>query len=175
MDVTSDRRFRFEAGSAAVWAAVTRVDHYRAWWPWLREFDGTQFAEGVRWRCAVRPPLPYTVHLAVTLVEVVAGRSVRARVDGDVVGWAHLTLGDTPIGGAEDGVAAGAGCELRLVSRLTPERPLLRALSIAAPPVARFGHDRVLTTGAHRFGRLALPQPAGDALRHARAGRTVLD
>lgn len=146
MDVRSDRRFRFDAERAVIWAAVARVDRYQEWWPWLHDFDGAAMREGERWRCVIRPPLPYQLRFDVMLVEVIEHRRVSARLDGDITGWAQLTAVDR-----------GAGCELRLQSALSPANRTLRLVASVARPVVTFGHDWVLDTGAREFRSRALP------------------
>ncbi len=146
VDVRSDRRFRFDAERAVVWAAVARVDRYQEWWPWLHDFDGAAMREGERWRCVIRPPLPYQLRFDVVLVEVIEHRRVSARLDGDITGWAQLTAVDR-----------GAGCELRLQSALSPANRTLRLVASVARPVVTFGHDWVLDTGAREFRSRALP------------------
>jgi hypothetical protein len=145
VDVRSDRRFRFDAERAVVWAAVASVDRYQEWWPWLRDFDGAALREGERWRCQIRPPLPYRLRFDVVLVQVLEHQLVQARVEGDITGWARLTAVDR-----------GSGCEVRLMSTLSPTNRTLRLLSRVARPVVTFGHDRVLETGASAFRRSAL-------------------
>ncbi|HVF13289.1 MAG TPA: hypothetical protein VM942_01750 [Acidimicrobiales bacterium] len=138
--VRSDRTFRFTVGQEALWAALTSVDRYRHWWPWLRRFDGGSFSEGARWRCAVRSPLLYPVRFDVVLDEVIAGRSASASVFGDIAGQARLDVS-----------LVEGGSQLRLVSTLASDRRLLRLIFRLAPPVARFGHDRLLATGLRQF------------------------
>jgi hypothetical protein len=145
VDVRSDRRFRFDAERSVVWAAVARVDRYQDWWPWLRDFDGAALREGERWSCVIRAPLPYSLRFDVVLVEVVERRLVRARVDGDITGWARLTAVDRE-----------PGCEVRLMSALRPANTTLRLLARVARPVVTFGHDWVLDTGASAFRSSAL-------------------
>jgi hypothetical protein len=146
VDVRSDRRFGFESERASVWAAIARVDRYQEWWPWLHDFDGAALRVGERWRCVIRPPLPYTLRFDVLLVEVVDHQLVRARVEGDITGWARLTAIDR-----------GAGCEVRLMSALSPANRTLRVVARVARPVATFGHDWVLDTGAREFRRALQP------------------
>ena len=40
MSIHSDRRYAFAASADEVWSALTRVDQYATWWPWLVQFDG---------------------------------------------------------------------------------------------------------------------------------------
>lgn len=140
MDIHSDRRFRFDIERASVWASITRTDQYREWWPWLKGFDGSAFSEGASWRCVVKPPLPYALHFAVDLVEVIDHELVRARIEGDITGWAQLTAIDHDV-----------GSEFRLISELSPANGALRLIARVARPVAAFGHDWVLDTGARQF------------------------
>ncbi len=148
MDVRSDRTFTFANDVATVWAAFTQVGAYRTWWPWLAEFDGVEFAEGVTWRCSVRPPLPYTLHFDLTLTEVQPHRRAAAAVEGDLHGSAALDVVELDGGGA---------CRVRLQSQLSPTHPLLVAVARVARPVVIFGHDWVLDNGLRQFAAKALP------------------
>ena len=145
MDVRSDRRYRFASPPDVLWAAMTQVDAYQRWWPWLRAFDGTTFAEGATWRCVVQPPLPYTLRFSIRLEEVGGPRFVTASIDGDITG--HAAIDVTPIDG---------GCELRLISTLSPRNAALRAVARVAQPLVRFGHDWVLDAGLRQFERRGL-------------------
>jgi hypothetical protein len=124
-----------------VWAALARPDRFPETWPWLRDFDGAELRAGVVWSCWVQPPVPYRVRFRLHLVEVDEGRRVVADVDGDVEGHADLVV--TPLG-------EGA-TELHLTSELAPANGLLKGVLGVAPPVARFGHDWILATGARQF------------------------
>lgn len=145
MKVRSDRHYEFAVGPDELWAAVTRVEDYRRWWPWLRRLRAEAFAEGETWACLVQPPLPYSLRLRVTLDEVVAPRFVTATIGGDIEGHAGLDI--TP---------AGEGSRLRLVSTLTPTNAVLRAFARVAQPVVRYGHDWVLDTGVRQFRQRAI-------------------
>ena len=144
MQVRSDRWYDLPASRSSVWRAFT-TRRFRAWWPWLVEFEGAALAAGQRWSCTVSPPLPYVVRFTLDLVEVRPHRSVRADVAGDVVGRARLDLVD-----------ADEGCRLHLVSDLAPGNAALRLVVAAAHPVVRRGHDWVLDTGARQFVERAL-------------------
>jgi uncharacterized protein YndB with AHSA1/START domain len=143
--IGSDHRFRFAADPDTVWRAMASVDQYRTWWPWLRRFEAGSLRAGERWTCEVRPPLPYAVRFVVVLDEVVGAERVRSSIEGDIVGTAELTLR-----------ARESGSELHLTSELEPAHRLLRSLGRLARPLARYGHDWVITTGARQFER-ALP------------------
>lgn len=146
MDIRSDRRFGFDVEHASLWTAISRVDRYREWWPWLHHFDGDALREGERWQCVVKPPLPYRLQFHVVLVEVVDRDVVRARVDGDIGGTARL-----------DVIDHGPHSELRLRSELVPTDRTLRLIARVARPVVTFGHDWVLDTGVRQFRAAALP------------------
>lgn len=147
MDVSSDRRYRFEIGPEELWPLMVQVDDYRRWWPWLRACDATTFEPGAQWRCVVQPPLPYSLRFRITLDEIEVGRYASATIDGDITGTARI-----------DVTAADEGSELRLVSRLAPANGLLRAISALARPVAQLGHDWVIDTGLRQFRAKALPE-----------------
>ena len=145
VQLESTRRLRFTADRDTVWDAIGRVSDYPRLWPWLRDFDGDAITPGAAWRCTVQPPLPYVLRLTIIIDEVDPPGLVTATISGDVSGTARLTLEDH-----------GARCEGVLVSTLAPEQPLLRLMAELAPPVARFGHDWVLETGARQFVAKAL-------------------
>ena len=138
----SDRRYELPSSPDRVWAHIGRVEQYPSWWPWLRGFDGERLAAGDVWACTVQPPLPYVVRFQVHLDEVVAPSHVQASVTGDVEGRARLELHENDMGSTA-----------RLVSDLGPGTQWLRAIARVASPVARFGHDWVLDSGARGFIR----------------------
>lgn len=51
---------------------------------------------GEQWFCEVSPPLPYRLNFSVTLTDVVPEKFVRARIGGDIGGWAELSATDAP-------------------------------------------------------------------------------
>ncbi len=136
----TDRRYQLPMTPAEVWAAVTQVDDYQTWWPWLRQFDAEDLAGDAVWRCLVQPPLPYSVRFDVALDEVRAPTTVRASITGDVVGDAHLEISAHP-----------GGSEARLVSNLEPGNGFLKAVARLAAPLVRYGHDWVIDSGARQF------------------------
>ena len=140
MELTSDRRYHVPATPQVVWTRLAATDEYRQWWPWLREFEAIGLHAGDEWQCRVRPPLPYTVRFTIVLDEVDEPRTIEARIDGDIVGTARVTLSER-----DD------GCEIRLTSTLSPRGRAVRIMADLARPVARRGHDWVLDTGARQF------------------------
>ncbi len=150
MRVASDRQYRFQAAPAAVWGSLADVGSYRSWWPWLREFDGQSLRSGDVWRCVVKPPLPYVVRFTIELAEVVEHESVDAELTGDIVGDARIEISSAP-----------AGSEIRLTSDLRPGSRTLRGVGAIAHPLASFGHNWVLDSGARQFGEHALSRREG--------------
>src|SRR5262245_19438722 len=130
VELVSDRRWHFGAPLDAVWAALAATDDYTTWCPWLSSFDAAGLVAGARWRCAVRPPLRYSVRFAVEIVEVERPRFVTARVSGDIAGRARI-----------DVAGQGDGSSVRLTSALTPTRRTVAWLTALAAPIARRSHD----------------------------------
>ena len=145
MEVRSDRRFRFDVEPQAVWDAIGQIESYREWWPWLVEFEARGLQPGDVWRCAVRPPLPYTVRFAIELLELAEPHLVTAQLTGDISGTARLEI-----------QPAGTGSDLRLTSALGPNGRAFRLFATTARPIARYGHDWILDTGAAQFAKRAL-------------------
>jgi hypothetical protein len=138
--VRSDRSYRFTVSRHELWDALTQVDRYRTWWPWLRSFDGQAFAAGEQWRCVVKPQLPYTLEFVIALDLVKEAESARALLSGDIDGWAELTVDDD-----------GSGSKLWLRSDLTARNGLARWVGTLAPPLATRGHDWVIDNGIRQF------------------------
>jgi hypothetical protein len=140
VELVSDRRWCFGAPRDAVWAALAATDDYTTWWPWLTAFDADGLVAGARWRCAVRPPLRYSVRFAIEIVEVEPPSFVTARVVGDIAGRARI-----------DVAAHGDRSSVRLSSALMPTRRTVAWLTVLAGPIARRSHDWILDTGARQF------------------------
>jgi hypothetical protein len=144
--IRSDRRHTFAVSPEELWDVMARVDAYREWWPWLRQFDAEALDVGDRWTAVVQPPLPYRLRFEIRLDEIRAPSCARATVSGDIEGTARLDI--API---------STGAELHFVSDLAPTNAVLRAVSQVAAPVVRFGHEWVLDTGLQQFRDRALP------------------
>jgi uncharacterized protein YndB with AHSA1/START domain len=149
--ITSVHRYVLPLPREEVWRLISDLSTYRNWWPWLRAFDAAALAPGEEWRCEVQPPVPYLVRFRVEIEHVETAVQVRAKVVGDVVGHATLTLDDT-----------GTGCTATLDSSLAPGNTALRLVSRFAGPIARFGHDWVLDSGTHQFITRAVEPLVGD-------------
>ncbi len=138
--ITTAHAYELPMSRDGVWTLISDVSRYRAWWPWLRVFHATALAEGEEWRCEAQPPVPYPVRFRVGIESLEVPQLVRATVSGDVVGQAVLSLQDTE-----------RGCTATLKSSLAPGNTALRLVSRYAGPIARFGHDWVLDSGARQF------------------------
>lgn len=163
--IATVHRYELPLSRELVWSRIAEVGSYRGWWPWLRVFDGAGLSVGDEWRCTVQPPVPYLVRFRVIIDHVEEPSLVRARVMGDVVGDATLTLETVENG---NGNAAGSvGCVAVLDSRLAPGNAALRVVSRVAAPIARFGHDWVLDSAARQFIARAVQPVLGDSTPRA--------
>jgi uncharacterized protein YndB with AHSA1/START domain len=149
--ITTVHRYELPLPREKAWSLISDVSNYGTWWPWLRVFDGAALAPGEEWRCEVQPPVPYLVRFRVVIEEVETAVRVQARVVGDVIGAATLRMEDTP-----------GGCAATLDSTLSPGNTYLRMVSRFAGPIARFGHDWVLDSGARQFIARAVEPLVGD-------------
>lgn len=129
-----------EGAPGEVWATISDVADYRRWWPWLHELDAQSLAAGQTWRCRVKPPLPYSVAFSIHVEEVVVEQLVVASLTGDIRGTARLEIRP-----------ARTGTEIRLTATLTPANRLLALMTTWFAPVARFGHDRIISDGFRQF------------------------
>jgi polyketide cyclase/dehydrase/lipid transport protein len=150
VQLVTQKDIHFAYPRAVVWATMADVDSFRMWWPWLRTFEARGLITGDQWRCTVRPPLPYTVSFTIALEDILEEERVLARVHGDIAGTAELTL-----------FSVDDGCRVVVRSDLAPQSRFLRVMAATVPPMARFGHDWILVTGAAQFKARALPATAG--------------
>jgi hypothetical protein len=143
-----DRCWDFDVAPDDLWAALTRTDDYRRWWPWLREFSGDGLVPGGRTACVVRAPVPYALRFTVTVAELVPGRRIEAMVEGDLAGPARLEV---------EGLGARRrGARVRVAWEVELRRPVLRVAARVGRPVMERGHDWVVSTGIEQFCREAL-------------------
>jgi uncharacterized protein YndB with AHSA1/START domain len=154
--ITTVHRYDLPLTREDVWKLIRDVPEYRRWWPWLRVFEAAALAEGEEWRCQVQPPVPYLVRFRVAIEHVEAPMMVRAKVTGDVMGNATLTLEE-----------AADGCTATLRSSLAPGNTALQLVSRFAATIARFGHDWVLDSGARQFITRAIEPLVGDSTAQA--------
>ena len=140
-----DRSWAFDATADELWDAIADTGAYPAVFSWLRDFRAGPLEAGTVATFRVQPPLPYSLHLVVTVLEVVDRRLVRTRVDGDVRGEADLAV-------ASVGDASSA--------RLRWDLDLVRPSLARVEPVARrpmiWGHDLVVAMGVRQFRRKVL-------------------
>lgn len=142
MELASERLYVFPVPPEDVWRALAATGDYRRWWPWLTAFEADGLAAGNRWRCTVRPPLPYSLRFTIHLDHVVPPALVTAHVTGDIAGSARVEL----TGHAD-------GTHLRLTSVLAPSNRAFAIVAAVFRPVVQRGHDWVLDTGAQQFAR----------------------
>ena len=145
MEFVSDRRYRYPVPPEELWSTLSETSDYRRWWPWLRDLEATGLAPGEQWRCTVRPPLPYSIRFTIHFDDVDPPSAVTAHVTGDIAGVAHLDVTPLP-----------DGCEVRLMSTLTPSSRAFGLIASFAGPLIRRGHDWVLDTGARQFAARAV-------------------
>lgn len=143
--ITTERRYQFDVAPEEFWGAISAVDRYQSWWPWLRRFEAERLGSGERWSCEVQPPVPYRVRFDIQFHEVVELERISVIVDGDIVGTASLVV-----------TGAGQCCEVRLRSSLAPANRVLGVVTGVVPRLAQFGHDWVINTGAREFTSRAL-------------------
>lgn len=140
MGIHTDRRFPFAAPAGEVWTALTDVERYATWWPWLVEFDGADFEPSAHWRCTVRSPLRYAVRFQIELVSVEWNAGATATLAGDIEGTAAIEV-----------ASVGPGSTLRLVSDLSSNVGAVAAVDRFAPRLAAASHHWVIDRGLGQF------------------------
>jgi hypothetical protein len=140
-----DRSWQFDATADELWDALADTQAYPAIFSWLRDYEAGPLESGTVARFRVQPPLPYSLHLVVTVLDVVDRRLVRTRVDGDVRGEADLAI-----------ASAGDRSTARLRWDLELIRPSLAHAAPVLRPVMVAGHDMVVAMGVRQFKRRVL-------------------
>jgi hypothetical protein len=142
--IASQRTFTFHARPEHVWAGISQLDRFTAWWSWLRDFevDGAGLERGTVLRGTIVPPLPYRLRLRVVLDECVPARHILASVHGDLEGVALITLE-----GDRENTRTIASWTLEMM-----QQPM-RVASRVAHPVLRWGHDRIVEATVDGFRR----------------------
>ena len=135
-----DRTWRFDVPVEHLWDAVSDTSRFPEWFPWLDADSLGPLTPGTVARFRIDPPLPYRLHLRVSVLDVVEGSSVDTEVRGDLAGPARLEV-------APD----AGGATARLVWSLHVRRPALTFLERVARPVMVWGHDAVVSRGLDRF------------------------
>lgn len=137
-----DGQFRFAEPPAVVWSTIERLDEFEKWWGWLGSFgvQGAGLRKGAVLEGLVAPPLPYRMAVRVRLTRCQPRRLVDAEVTGDLAGEAHLRL--RPEGG---GTLTDVAWSLEML-----QRPM-RMVALAAYPLLRWGHDRVVDVTVRSF------------------------
>lgn len=130
------RSYRFPAQPAVVWSSIEDVERFPAWWGgWLGRFRvvGDGLKPGSVLDGTVSPPLPYRMHVHVTLDRCVPPKRIEATVGGDLTGDALLTVS-----------AADAGSEVEVAWTIEMRQRAMRTVARVAHPLLRWGHDRVV-------------------------------
>lgn len=126
---------RVDAPSRSVFAVLEDAQSWPQWWPQIRRVTAYDDVTG---QVRIRSLLPMTLVLEVTseVVDAAHGR-LRARLDGDLRGWAQFTVED-----AAGGTRLGYRQETTLVHPDLPG-PLARA----ARPLLVANHALMMRSG----------------------------
>lgn len=129
------RSYRFPVPPAGVWRLLEDVEDFPNWWGWLGHFRvvGDGLKAGSVLDGTVTPPLPYRMHVEVTLDRCQPTERIEATVSGDLTGDALLTL-----------VPEDTGSEVAVAWTIEMRQRAMRAVARVAHPLLRWGHDRVV-------------------------------
>jgi uncharacterized protein YndB with AHSA1/START domain len=143
------RTYRFPVPPAAVWSSIEDVEHYPAWWGgWLGHFrvSGDGLKAGSVLDGTVSPPLPYRMHVQVTLDQYRPPERIEATVGGDLTGDALLVV-----------TRAGTGSAVEVAWTIEMRQRAMRAVARVAYPLLRWGHDRVVEATVAGFRQHLAP------------------
>lgn len=139
--------WRLRSPPARVWAALTEVEAWSQWWPYVRQVQtlrrGDASGLGALRRITWGSRLPYGFTLDVECTEAERERRLRGRASGQLQGEGLWEL--TPAG---DG-----GTRLRYTWRLELNTRWMRLLAPLAAPLFRWNHDSVMRAGERGLQR----------------------
>ncbi len=146
--------FDFELPPEAMWDVLEHTERFESWWGWLHELrrDGGTLQAGSGLYGVVSPPVPYEMRVRVVLDRCVRPERIDAHVEGDLEGSAGLLL--EPRG---DGSRATVSWTIEM-----KQRPMRLAARLA-PPLMRWGHDRVVEATVQGFRRNLAKSPLGQS------------
>ncbi|HET6876094.1 MAG TPA: SRPBCC family protein [Jatrophihabitans sp.] len=135
-------RWRLPASPDTVYAVLADVAGYPLWWPQIR--SARPLGDGAG-ELTCRSLLPYDLTFAMRReIEDPAGRVLRARLEGDLVGISQWTI---------DGDAAGTiavfdeEVDVAVAARPGTRGGLVRAAGRLARPALRYNHDHMMRSG----------------------------
>jgi len=138
--------WRIEAPVERVWAALTDIERWPRWWPYVRavqtlrpgDASGLGSLRRIRW--ATR--LPYDIEIEVEAVESLRHERLRGRSSGQLRGEGLWLLR-----------AEGGHTDVTYVWRVELARPWMRWLAPLLAPLFRWNHDGVMRAGAAGLAR----------------------
>jgi len=139
--------WRLDAPPEAVWQALTQVDEWPQWWPYVRsvellrrgrEPDGVGALRRIAWGSR----LPYGFTLDVECVESDAPRRLRGRSSGALEGEGLWELWPD-----------GVGTVVRYTWRLDLNTAWMRLVAPLMAPVFRLNHEGVMRGGGQGLAR----------------------
>lgn len=141
-----DAEWVVHAGTDAVRALVHDVPGYGAWWQGVRVVGDASTAAGPAARIEVRAPVGYRIRCTIA-AEIVERDELRARITGDLVGWAAWHL--TP--------EQAAGTRVRFMQEVEVRSRLLRLASPLLHRQLAGQHDRVMRAAERGMRRVLEP------------------
>lgn len=130
--------WRFDAPLDAVWEALTRVEDWPHWWPYVEEVDTLRPGTGVGAvrRLHWRTRLPYKLALIMTCTASERGKRLSGRAIGNLEGEGEWTLWNE-----------GRQTCVRYVWRVDVTKPWMRFTLPLLAPLFRWNHDEVMRAG----------------------------
>lgn len=133
-------RWRIDAPPAAVWSALTEVEGWPEWWPYVKRVQtlkkGDASGVGAIRRVDWGSRLPYGFTLDVECVEADRERRLRGLATGNLHGEGVWELA------ARDG-----GTDVRYTWRLALNTRWMRLVAPLASPLFRWNHEGVMRGG----------------------------
>ena len=135
-----DCRWRLDVEPGQVYSVLADVPAYPSWWPQV--LSGREIEDGVG-EVRVRSALPYELTLLLRReTEDPDRRVLRARIDGDLVGWSEWEVG-----------SADAGSLVHFREEVRLGRAGLARLPALVRPILTANHDYMMRSGERGLRR----------------------
>lgn len=138
--------WHIEAPVGRVWAALTDVETWPRWWPYVRQVQtlrrGDASGLGSLRRIAWATRLPYDIEIEIEAIESLRHERLRGRSAGQLRGEGLWLLR-----------AEGSHTEVTYVWRVELAQPWMRWLAPVLAPLFRWNHDGVMRAGAAGLAR----------------------
>jgi polyketide cyclase/dehydrase/lipid transport protein len=144
-DVSYSGSFDFDDVSPEeLWTALSRVDLFHTWWPWIKDIhlEGEALELGSALTFTIDPPIPYKLRVTVDVVESDEDSYLRGDVSGDLHGTGSLRFEEF-----------SGGSEVTTDWNVVVSNPAIKAVIFLARPLLLYAQRWAVEVSLRGFRR----------------------